>query len=190
MQSKAATVAEYLKSLPAERRDAIEAVRKVILKNLDAGYREGMQYGMIGYFVPHDVFPPGYHCDPSQPLPFAALASQKQHMALYLMALYIGEGSETLAAWFADAWRRSGKKLDMGKACVRFRKIEDVPLEVIAEVFRRVPAKVYIDRYTRVLESHGKSAKAPAKPAAATKRGSGGAKKKTVRKKPGARPRK
>ena len=88
MQSKATSVDQYLAGLPADRRDAIEAVRAVILENLPKGYEEGMQYGMIGYYVPHRVYPAGYHCDPLQPLPFAALASQKNHMSLYLMCIY------------------------------------------------------------------------------------------------------
>lgn len=96
MRSEAATVKKYLAALPADRRAAIEAVRKVVLENLDDGYEEGMQYGMIGYFVPHSVYAPGYHCDPRQPVPFAALASQKNYMSLYLMSAY-GEGPEL--AW-------------------------------------------------------------------------------------------
>lgn len=156
MQSRATSVEAYLAELPDDRRIAIEAVRKVILKNLDAGYREGIQYGMIGYFVPHEVFPAGYHCDPKQPLPFAALASQKNYMSLYLMGVYCGcaegAGGETAdARWFRDAWDKTGKKLDMGKACVRFRKLEDVALDVVAEAIRRIPAKAYVKRYLETL---------------------------------------
>ncbi len=88
MPSKATTVAEYLKSLPEDRRRALETLRDIITKNLDSDYSEGMQYGMIGYYVPHSVYPAGYHCDPKQPLPFAGLASQKNHMSLYLMSSY------------------------------------------------------------------------------------------------------
>jgi hypothetical protein len=148
--SKAQTVREYLAELPADRRAAIEAVRRVILKNLDKDYEEGMQYGMIGYYVPHRVFPAGYRCDPKQPLPFAGLASQKQYMAIYLMSVC---GCDDPArkptpegAWFRKAWLKAGKKLDMGKACIRFKKIEDVPLEVIGEAIARVPAKKYLAR--------------------------------------------
>src|SRR5262245_46375556 len=138
MISKAKTVAEYLASLPPDRRTAIEAVRKVILKNLDKDYEEGMQYGMIGYYVPHRIFPQGYHCDPKQPLNFAGLASQKNHMALYLMCYYNNE------TWLREAWAKTGKKLDMGKACIRFKKLDDLPLEVIGEAIHRIPAKKYI----------------------------------------------
>lgn len=150
MQSKATTVEQYLAALPEDRRAAIQAVRQVILENLDAGYEEGMQYGMIGYYVPHRVFPAGYHGDPKQPLPYVSLGSQKNYMALYLMAVY---GDEKLLAWFTEAWKKAGKKLDMGKACVRFKKLEDVPLSVIGEVIRRVPAKAYIERYQSITEA-------------------------------------
>ena len=104
MQSKAATVAQYLKELPADRRAAIEAVRAVILKNLDALYEEGMQYGMIGYYVPHSVYPPGYHCDPKQPLPFICLASQKNYMSVYLGCVYGPEQEKP----FREAWAKTG----------------------------------------------------------------------------------
>lgn len=154
MQSKAATVNEYLKSLPEDRRAAIEAVREVILKNLDKDYQEGMSYGMIGYCVPHRVFPAGYHCNPAQPLPYAGMASQKGHMSLYLMSVY---GHQPLREWFVSAWKKSGKKLDMGKACIRFKRVEDVPLEVIGEAIRRVPVKVYIEHYQRSLGQMGKA---------------------------------
>ena len=134
MQSKATTVEQYLAELPEDRRKALEAVRRVVLKNLDKDYEEGIQYGMIGYYVPHRVFPKGYHCDPKQPLPFAGLASQKNHMSLYLMCIY---GESDLSRWFRQAWAKTGKKLDMGKACVRFKKLDDLALDVIAEAIRR-----------------------------------------------------
>jgi len=148
MQSKASTVQSYLRSLPEDRRAALDAVRNVILKNLDASYEEGMQYGMIGYYVPHRVYPQGYHCDPKQPLPFAALASQKNYMSLYLMSVYCGCADHSPgnkhAQWFRDAWEKTGKKLDMGKACIRFKKVDDLPLDLIGEAIRRVPASKYI----------------------------------------------
>jgi hypothetical protein len=141
MQSKATSVERYLSELPPDRRQAIETVRQVILQNLDDDYEEGMQYGMIGYYVPHRVYPAGYHCDPRQPLPFAGLASQKNHMALYLMCIY-GDGE--LKKWFATEWTKRGKKLDMGKSCVRFKRVDDLALDVIGEAIRRVPAQTYI----------------------------------------------
>ena len=148
MQSRAPTVQAYLRSLPADRRAAIGAVRDVILKNLDRSYEEGMQYGMIGYYVPHSVYPKGYHCDPKQPLPFAMLASQKNYMSLYLMCVYGGGDEESAgskhARWFREAWAKTGKKLAMGKSCIRFTKAEDLPLELIGEAVKRVPAASYI----------------------------------------------
>jgi len=143
MQSKAATVAAYLASLPDDRRRAIAAVRDVILANLDKDYEEGMTYGMIGYYVPHRVYPAGYHCDPSQPLPFAGLASQKGHMSLYLMGLYAPSADRE--RFIAD-WTKTGRKLDMGKACIRFKKIEEVALDVLGATIKRIPAKTYIAR--------------------------------------------
>jgi Domain of unknown function (DU1801) len=154
MISSAKTVAAYLKSLPAERRAVVATVREVILANLDSGYVEGMQYGMIGYAVPHSRYPAGYHTDPTMALPFAALAAQKNAYSLYLMGVYCGcddtRGIETAESkWFRKAWAATGKKLDMGKACVRFKKIEDVPLDVVAEAFRRIPAETYIAWYEK-----------------------------------------
>lgn len=144
MQSKAKTVAQYLAELPADRRAAIQAVRAVILKNLDKNYQETMQYGMIGYSVPHSLYPAGYHCDPKQPLPFAGLASQKHHLSLYILTIY-NSGSEE--NWLRDQFAKAGKKLDMGKCCIRFKRVEDLPLDVIGEMIRRVPVKRHIEFY-------------------------------------------
>lgn len=155
MQSKAKTVKEYLAELPADRRAVIEAVRKVILKNLDKDYEEGMQYGAIGYYVPHRVYPNGYHCDPKQPLPFAGLGAQKKHLSVGLMCSYMS-GEE--GQWFRKAWAKTGKKLDMGVCCIRFKKIEDVALDVIGEAVKRVPAKKYIQFYETALNSRKKPA--------------------------------
>jgi hypothetical protein len=149
MKAKAATVTEYLASLPEDRRREIDAVRKVILRNLDKGYEEGMQYGMIGYFVPHRLYPSGYHAAPKQPLPFAALASQKNYMSLYLMGVYGGSAED--ARWFREAWGKTGKKLDMGKSCVRFKRVEDLALDVVGQAIRRLPAREYVARYEETL---------------------------------------
>jgi hypothetical protein len=142
MKSDAATVDEYLAGLPDDRRQAISAVREVILENLPDGYEEGMQFGMIGYYIPLDRYPETYN---SQPLGIAALASQKNYMALYLMGVYIDED----ASWFKDRWAATGKKLDMGKSCVRFKKIDDLPLEVVGEAIARVPVDDFIETYER-----------------------------------------
>jgi hypothetical protein len=164
VKSKAATVEEYLAELPQDRRLALLAVREIILKNLDKDYEEGMQYGMIGYYVPHRIYPAGYHCDPKQPLGFAALASQKNYMSLYLMGVY-GDGSD-YKRWFLDAWAKSGKKLDMGKSCIRFKKLEDLPLDVIGEAVKRMPTKKYLAVYEECMETlYKQAAKARSKPA-------------------------
>jgi hypothetical protein len=156
MISKAQTVKDYLAELPPDRRAAIQAVRKVIRKNLDKGYQEGMQYGMIGYYVPHSIYPAGYHCDPRQPLPFAGLASQKNHMAVYLMCVY---GSPQHAEWFRKAWAKTGKKLDMGKSCIRFKKLDDLALDVIGEAIARVPVKKFVEYYELAIKGRGASKK-------------------------------
>lgn len=182
MQSKAATVEQYIAELPPDRREAISAVRNVILKNIDKGYQEGMGYGMMGYSVPHSIYPAGYHCNPKLPLPFAGLASQKQYISLYIMFLYCGcDGSvETdVLKWFRDAWAKSGKKkLDMGVCCIRFKKLDEIPLDVIGEAIRRMPLKKYVAGYEKALadmadakaaRSGAKGAKPSAKKAKAKK---------------------
>jgi hypothetical protein len=150
MRIEASTVAEYLEKLPDDRRAALQAVRKIIRQNLDGGFKEGIQYGMIGYFVPHNVYPPGYHCDPKQPLPFAGLASQKNYMSMYLGCIYVDTERE---AWFRKEWSKTGKRLDMGKACIRFKKLDDLPLELIAEVIAKTTAKDYIEFYESVIKA-------------------------------------
>lgn len=178
MQSKARTVAQYLKELPADRRATIAALRDVVLRNMDGKLEEGMQYGMIGWYIPHRVFPAGYHCDPKQPLPFACLASQKQYISLYLMQAYAdGTADEQ---WFRSAWAKSGKKLNMGKCCLRFQTLDDLALDVIAEAFQRAKVDDYLETYATLdprnkpkaakkptARAGSKSAsKRPAKPAA------------------------
>jgi hypothetical protein len=160
MQSKATTVPQYLKELPADRRAAIETVRQVIRQNLDPVFEEGMQYGMIGYYVPHRVYPPGYHCDPSQPLPFICLASQKNYMSVYLGCVYGPEREKP----FREAWAKTGKKLDMGKSCVRFRKPEDLALDVIGDSIRSVSARGFINYYESAIKT---ARRRPARSAAA-----------------------
>ena len=158
MQSKAGTVADYLMGLAPERRAPIEAVRNTIRANLDKGYEEGMQYGMIGYYVPHRLFAAGYHCDPKQPVPFVALASQKNYTSLYLMGVYCGcteaaDGETAEARWFREAWTKAGKKLDMGKCCVRFKKLEDLPLVLVAEALRKWTVEEFIANYQAALSA-------------------------------------
>lgn len=166
MQSKATTVENYLAELPEDRRHVVAAVRDVIVKNLPEGYAEGMSYGMIGYCVPHAVYPPGYHCDPRQPLPFAGLAAQKNHYAVYLFCIY---GSETETARFQKEWLATGKKLDMGKGCVRFKKLEDVPLDVLGRAIARVPVDTFIELYESNIKNAGSKRSKPAGATAAKK---------------------
>lgn len=195
MQSKAATVAEYLAQLPPDRREALEAIRRVILENLDPEIEERMSYGMIGYCIPHRVYPAGYHCDPKMPLPYAGLASQKGHMSLYLTFMYCGcldEGGRANARagnWFTDAWKATGKKLDMGAACIRFKRLEDVPLEVVGEAIQRVSARAFIEQYERNLATskggstaRKKSGKATSAKGTGAKKEAGSGKKKAVAK--------
>jgi hypothetical protein len=158
MQSGAATVEEYLASLPEDRRGIVSKVRDAINARLPDGYEEGMQYGMIGWYVPHSIFPSGYHCDPKQPLPFAGLASQKNHIGVYLFCLYVNE--EHLA-WFTDAYAQTGKKLDMGKSCMRFKKLEDFALEVVVESIARVPVDEFVAHYISHYPPKEKKTKKP-----------------------------
>ena len=149
MQSKSKNVEEYLVALPEDRREAITAIREVFIKNLPKGYEEGMQWGMPSYFVPLSAYPAGYNCQPDQALPFVGFASQKNHMAIYGFCIYM---DEELKNRFVADWKKSGKKLDMGKSCVRFKKLEDVPLKVIGDAVKRVPMKKYIKQYEDQLQ--------------------------------------
>jgi Domain of unknown function (DU1801) len=148
-----ASVEEYLQSLPEDRRNALETVRATILEHLPEDYEEGFLYGGIGYYVPHSVYPAGYHCDPKIPLPLAVLTSKKNYMSLHLMTIY---GNEEMRAWFEEAYKKAGKKLDLGKACLNFKKVEDLPLDVIGEAIGRVSAKEYINRVESTLASRKK----------------------------------
>jgi hypothetical protein len=168
MQSKAKTVDQYLAELPAERREAIAAVRQWLRDHLDPEYEENMSYGMIGYCVPHRLYPAGYHCDPKQALPFAALAAQKNYNSIYLMGLYM-EPSGGDVRWFEQAWAKAGKKLDMGKACIRWKQPEDLAFDVLAEALRRLPLARYVAIYEGNLAKGARSAKDKSAPAGSGK---------------------
>jgi uncharacterized protein YdhG (YjbR/CyaY superfamily) len=147
MQSKAKTVTEYIDSLPPERKQIIGAIRKVILKNLPKGFQEEMNYGMIGYVVPHKLYPDGYHCNQLLPLPFLNVASQKNFIAIYHMGIY---AQPKLLQWFQDEWKvYSTKKLDMGKSCIRFKKPEDVPIDLIGELAAKLTPQQWIEIYEK-----------------------------------------
>lgn len=156
MHSKAATVKEYLASLPADRRVAIEAVRAVILKNLGKGFEEGMQHGGIAYYVPHSLFPAGHHRDPTRPLTFAGLASQKQYMAVHMMCLHFAPAEDK---WFRQAWAKTGKKLDMGRCCVRFKTLDHLALGVVGRAVKRVTVKKFLAFYAASLARSAKARK-------------------------------
>jgi len=168
MKSSAKTVQDYLQELPADRRAAMSAVRGVILAHLPKGYEEGMSYGMIGYFVPHRLYPKGYSCNPKLPLPFLNLGAQKNHLALHLMCCY---SDPKLKAWFEQEWKDTGKKLDMGGGCVRFKTLEDVALEVIGKLVASLPVEEYIRRiekaFAEIAETRAAKKTAKAKPAKA-----------------------
>ena len=153
MTSKATTVAQYLKELPEDRRKTVEAIRSAITKNLDKGFQETMQYGMIGYSVPHSIYPGGYHCDPKQPLPFAGIGNQKNHIGIYLFCIYADEAASKS---FVEDWRKSGKRLDMGKGCVRVKKLDDVALDVLGNTIKRVKLKKFIETYERAVPTKAK----------------------------------
>lgn len=138
------TVTAYLDGLPADRRAAVEAILGAIRENLPAGYAEGMQYGMPSFFVPHSVFPAGYHCDPKQPVPFVGVASQKQHISVYLFCLYVDEAA---VQRFADQMVARGLKPDMGKGCVRFRKLDSIPTDLIGAVVASSPVDTFLAAY-------------------------------------------
>ena len=147
---KPTTVSAYLAQLPADRRATISTVRRVVLDNLPKGYREMIGWGAITYAIPLEAYPDTYN---GQPLCIAALASQKAYCSLYLMAVY---GDPKLLEWLQDQFKKSGKKLDMGKACVRFKTPEDLPLDAVGEFVAKVPPAAYIKRYEASLRARGK----------------------------------
>lgn len=155
MQSKATTVDAYIAELPEERQKAIEQLRKVIKKNLPKGFQECMNYGMIGYVVPHSKYPAGYHCDPKLPLPFLNIASQKNNITVYHMGMY---GDPKLEKWFVDAYTKlTGKKADKGKSCLRYKKEEDIPYKLIGELVAKISPDQWIEHYERVIKGSGKA---------------------------------
>jgi hypothetical protein len=150
MQSRAETPQEYMDSLPEDRKNAMSRLRKTILENLPQGFEERMSYGMLGYVVPHSLYPPGYHCDPKLPLPFVNLASQKNNIALYHMGIY---SDSELLAWFQSEWpRHTRSKLDMGKSCIRFKKPGDIPYELIGQLMQRISPSQWIESYEKLLK--------------------------------------
>ena len=147
MQSSAQSVEEYLNEIPQERKPYFMKLRETILKNIPEGFCEEMNYGMLGYVVPHSIYPKGYHCNPKLPLPFVGIASQKNFIALYHMGIY---ANPDLLNWFVSEFpKHSSQKLDMGKSCIRFKKAEDIPFDLIAELMQ----KITVDEWIKLYES-------------------------------------
>lgn len=150
MTSNAKTPQEYIDQLPEERKEAVNKLRNIILAQLPKGFSEGIGYGMLGYVVPHTIYPSGYHCDPKQPLPFMALASQKNSINFYHMGIY---ANKDIYDWFVNEFpKHSKKKLDMGKSCIRFKKPEDIPYQLIGELVAKISVEDWIATYEQNLK--------------------------------------
>lgn len=145
MKYQANSPEDYIAQLAEDRKPVLEKLRKIISENLPKGFQEGMSYNMIGYFVPHSLYPSGYHCDPKLPLPFINIASQKNFVALYHSGIY---AKKELFDWFvAEYPKHTRYKLDMGKSCVRFKKMHDIPYDLIAEFCKKLTVKEWIKIY-------------------------------------------
>ena len=150
MKYKATSPEDYIEQLPEERQPVIKKLREIIKNNLPKGFDEQMNYGMLGYVVPHSIYPDGYHCDPKTPLPFINLASQKNFVALYHMGIY---AKKELYDWFINEYPKHCKfKLDMGKSCIRFKKMDDIPYELIAELMSKMTVQEWIDIYESAIK--------------------------------------
>jgi len=150
MQYQANTISKYIEQIPEERKEPVEKLRQTVKKNLPKGFEEGILYKMIGFYVPHSVYPDGYHCDPQTPLPFINIASQKNFIALYHSGMY---AKKELLDWFVSEYPKHCKyKLDMGKSCVRFKKIEDIPYDLIAELCQKMTAEEWISIYEAAIK--------------------------------------
>lgn len=151
MRSDAATPEAYISNLPEDRKSAISSLRKTILKNLPKGFEEVMNYGMIGYVVPHSIYPEGYHCSPELPLPFINIASQKNFVAFYHSGIY---ADKTLYDWFVSEYsKQETTKLDMGKSCVRFKKVAHIPYDLLGKLCSKMTVDQWIALYERNIKS-------------------------------------
>lgn len=154
MRSEATTPQQYLDELPEDRKEPIQKLRRQILDNLPMGIEETMGYGMLGYVIPHSVYPSGYHCDPKLPLPFMNLASQKNFIGVYSMAIY---AKNELYNWFTSEYAKRCKyKLDMGKSCIRLKRIDDIPYELIGELTSKISAEEWIQIYENSVKNRKK----------------------------------
>jgi len=149
MQFKAVDADDYISKIPEERQAAMKKLRAVIKKNIPKGFKEGVGYGMMGWSVPHSKYPAGYHCKPEDPLPFIGIASQKNFIAVYHMGIY---AIPSLHKWFvAEHIKASQKKLDMGKSCLRYKKPEDIPYDLIGELVSKITPDEWIEVYEKNL---------------------------------------
>lgn len=145
MPTTATTPQEYVDSLPEDRKEAIQKLREVISENIPEGFEECINYGMIGYVVPHSIYPAGYHVDNKLPLPFMNVASQKSHIAVYHSGVY---ANEDLLKWFEEEYsKRVSTKLNMGKSCIRFKKPQHIPYDLIGELASKLTVQQWIDMY-------------------------------------------
>jgi len=145
MQSNAETVDDYLSEIPADRREGFFALRQTILDNIPKGFIEQISYGMIGYVVPHNLYPEGYHCNPKLPLPFVNIASQKNFIALYHMGIY---SKPELLSWFVEGFlKHSKRKLNMGKSCIRYNNSNHIPFDLIVQLMQRITFQEWIETY-------------------------------------------
>jgi uncharacterized protein YdhG (YjbR/CyaY superfamily) len=145
MNSNANSQEEYINQLPEDRKIAMRMLRKVINDNLPNGYKETMTYGMVSYVIPHSIYPSGYHCNPKEPVPFISIASQKNYIAVYHMGIYI---YPEILAWFQEEYSKKVKtKLDMGKSCIRFKRVDDIPYDLIAELCRKITLEDFLEMY-------------------------------------------
>ena len=144
------SVQEILANIPEERKEAFNKLHQTIVDNLPKGFEPGISYGMLGYVIPHELYPAGYHCKPSEPLPFASLASQKNSINFYHMGIYL---DPALMEWFvAEFPKHSSQKLDMGKSCMRFKKWDQIPFELMGQLMQKMTAQQWIDRYETMLK--------------------------------------
>ncbi|MDP4739890.1 MAG: DUF1801 domain-containing protein [Crocinitomicaceae bacterium] len=144
------SVQEILANIPEERKEAFNKLHQTIVDNLPKGFEPGISYGMLGYVIPHELYPAGYHCKPSEPLPFASLASQKNSINFYHMGIYL---DSALMEWFvAEFPKHSSQKLDMGKSCIRFKKWDQIPFELMGQLMQKMTAAQWITLYERNLK--------------------------------------
>ncbi|MCG2430821.1 DUF1801 domain-containing protein [Aequorivita xiaoshiensis] len=150
MQSKATTADQYISELPEDRQEVMKKLREAVKSNLPKGFEENMQYGMISYVVPHSIYPDGYHCKPTDALPFLSIASQKNHIAFYHSGIYT---DPELSDWFVNEYpNHATGKLDMGKSCVRFKNFKNIPFKLLGELSSKITVEQWIEKYESVIK--------------------------------------